>query len=287
MDIANDLNQPAFSISARTRRSHKVVYTAVFGAYDDISDVSADWDCDFICITDCHTLRARGWTQICIDSFDAEPAILNRYYKILAHRFLSRYKYSLYVDGHVVIKKDPSMLFDKYLTDFAIALPYHPERNCSYDEAQYCVETGLVTKADVEKQFSEYFSDGFQKHSGLTENGIILRDHNNSIIVSLMEAWWREYFLKLKRDQLSLPYLLWKKNIVIGRIEEGPRLSSEYFDLKPHKNRQVGFVRQLVWYIETHRHRNVAYRAAGKLVTFAHCLVTLFKTFLNSRAAPK
>lgn len=243
-------------------RSHRVVYTAVFGGYDNLSPVEPCGECDFICFTDSPSTGASGWEVRLIDHSGEPPALLNRKFKMLPHQILPQYSQSLYVDGHVVIRRCPLPLFDKYLSRGLVAIPIHQDRNCAYDEAKYCVEDGIASAALVQQQMSGYEAEGFPRRFGLTENGIILRRHNEPQVIRLMEAWWQEYIDKSRRDQLSLAYLCWKQHIAISPLEEGPRRSATFFTLRPHKWHATSLVRRVAWHLRAFKHRSLLHSAA-------------------------
>lgn len=248
--------------TAAIARKPRVVYTAVFGGYDEVAPVDPTCDCDFICITDSPSQVAPGWTVVVVDRAGEPPAMANRRYKMLAHRYFAGYDQSLYVDGRVEVRRCPRVLFDRYLGRFAIAIPMHADRDCAFDEAQYCVRDGLLDAAATERQLAEYAALGFPRNFGLTENNVVLRRHNDPDVVALMEQWWNEYSSKVRRDQISLPFLLWRHGIDVGEIEEGPRRTGRYFRLKPHARAQASWIKAVIWYITTNRRRNAAYRVA-------------------------
>lgn len=214
----------------------RVVYTAIFGGYDRLAPVAFDSECDFVCFTDDCGLVVPGWCVIPVapEEPGLPTAALNRIYKMLPHRFLVDYDQSLYVDGNIRLVADPSFLFDKYLTPAPIAIPRHRERNCAYQEAEYCVSVGMCRREEIERQLQAYRADGFPPQCGLTENSIILRNHRNSALLALMEAWWQAYCDGGKRDQISLPYLAWKHDIKISDIAEGVRVDDSVFTIGFH-----------------------------------------------------
>lgn len=212
----------------------KVVYTAVFGRYDNVSPVNPEWECTFICFTDSHELLSDGWIIVVVDTNGESPAQANRRYKMLPHKYFPDFDYSLYVDGNIRIVADPTPLFEKYMGDGLIAIPKHQDRNCAYVEAVVCIESGRVDKEITERQMLRYAKDGFPEKFGVTENGLMLRRHHDKNVIILMESWWNEYCGGARRDQLSLPYLIWRNNINIFEISEGPRISSKYFKLNLH-----------------------------------------------------
>ncbi len=259
---AAELEPQATDAASRAHRSTRVVYTAVFGKYDELAEVDTRCGCDFVCFTDDQSLVAPGWHKVLVDTQGDPPALSNRRYKMLPHHCLPQYTESLYVDGHVVVRRCPVPLFEKYLGAFVIAIPFHQDRRCAYEEAAYCVRDGLIDRAAAEEQLAEYEREGFPRGLSLTENNVILRRHHDPHVIRLMEFWWNEYRGKVRRDQISLPYLVWREGIEVKEIEEGPRLSGRYFRLKPHARQCQHWLKVLVWYITTNRRRNPAYTAA-------------------------
>ena len=218
----------------------KVVYTAVFGNYDQVPGVNPKWDCDFICFTDNPYFVSHGWRIVIIQLNNEDPAQANRRYKMLPHKYLLNYECSLYVDGNIKIVTDPSPLFKKYLSNGTIAIPAHPLRNCTYVEAQSCIDSQLVNKVEVELQMKKYADQGFPAYYGLTANGTILRKHFDKNVIDIMESWWKEYCSGVKRDQLSLQYIIWTKNINIISMEEMAWTKNKYFTITLHRTKKHG-----------------------------------------------
>lgn len=245
-----------------------VVYTGIFGGYDRLREPTESFDgCDFVCFTDDPTLNSAVWKVIYVPAEKIGSASLNRRYKILPHRYLSQYRYSLYVDGNIRVVGNPRKLVNKYLVRHCIAIPPHQDRNCVYEEAKACIARGVVHAPDVEAQIAEYAEDGFPKNMGLWENGILLREHHNSAIIQLMEDLWDAYTKKSKRDQIALSYLRWKNGVQIVDIAEGPRVSSKYFRIGLHAaDLDAGWVRKVSRYAVANRRRRLIYGAMAQLV---------------------
>lgn len=245
----------------------KVVYTAVFGNYDHVPAVNPEWDCDFVCFTDNPDLVSPGWQVVMVQLNDEPPAQANRRYKMLPHKYLLSYTHSLYVDGNITIVTDPSPLFNKYLHNNVIAIPKHQERNCAYAEARLCIEGRLVNREITEQQMMKYIADGFPEEFGMHENGIIFRRHYDKNVIDMMTSWWEEYCNGGRRDQLSLPYLIWKKNIGVFSMEETARNNNKYFRITLHSSlKRTSFVGRLVDYIGCNRHRNHFYKVVHRII---------------------
>ncbi len=242
------------------RTNRRVVYTAVFGNYDEVSPVQSCTGLDFLCFTDNPNAQPGGWRVVLVPTDPAGPALQNRHHKMLAHQHLAGYEESLYIDGHVILKQCPVVLFDKYLSAGSLAMPGHPDRHCAYEEARYCLADGKVQAGVISQQMADYEGAGFPRQQGLTENGIILRRHHEPAVVQLMEAWWQEYVARARRDQISLPYLAWKQGITISLINEGPRVDGRYFTLKPHSQRTRSAMHLWLWRLEAFKHRSWLHR---------------------------
>jgi len=251
----------------------KVVYTAVFGNYDDVFPVNSKWNCDFVCFTDNPSMVSPGWRVLLVQLNDESPAQANRHYKMLPHKFLQDYECSLYVDGNIKIVADPGVLFNKYLGKGVIAIPKHQDRNCAYAEARLCIEGGLVNKEVTEQQMSRYAADGFPEKFGMTENSIIFRRHHDENVMDIMEFWWEEYCSGGRRDQLSLPYLIWKHKVGVLEVVEGPRISTKHFEIDLHAiDKSKSFITRLARQANGKKHLTYYYLIISKVVSLVVAL---------------
>lgn len=256
----------------------KVVYTAVFGDYDHVPAVDVGWDCDFLCFTDNPELVSAGWQVMIVQLNGEHPAHANRRYKMLPHKYLPNYQRSLYVDGNIKIVADPSPLFRKYLDNGFIAIPKHQDRNCAYVEARLCIKEERVKEEITEQQMKRYAEDRFPREFGMTENGIIFRRHHDEHIIDIMVSWWGEYCSGGRRDQLSLPYLIWKYKIDVLEVAEGPRISANFFKIDPHAvDKAASLMRRLAKRADARKHLACHYLLFSK---FASVVVKIRDKFL-------
>jgi len=240
---------------------HRVVYTSVFGGYDLVHKVNSNWDCDFICFTDDPNCVGDGWDIVVVNLDGELPSVVNRRYKMLPHIYLSNYTESLYVDGSIYIVNNPSPLFDRYLINNKVCAPKHYERSCAYDEIIRCVECGLVTNVEAENQTNRYLRNGFPRGFGMTENGVLLRQHKDEMVIKLMNTWWKEYCTGIKRDQISLPYVSWNLDVEVYQMSESARNNNQYFRMAHHNfEKRISILGQVVDYIGCNKHRNFFYK---------------------------
>ena len=156
------------------------------------------------------------------------PFELNRKIKMLPHKYLINYDYTIYIDGLIEIIAPLSPLICE-MGNAGLGVHYHNQRDCIYDEAVMVKYAKKANMTIVEQQLNEYRSKGFPAHFGLYENTILIRDNNDRVIVNLMEEWWDEYKKYPTRDQLSLPYLIWKNKIDLDKIN----IMGNNLDLNP------------------------------------------------------
>jgi len=237
------MNEINFDI--KDKKYRLLVYTALFGDYDYLIDPREKFEgCDFICFTDQNQLKSDFWEIRLIDKCDLPLNMMNRKYKILPHLFIKSYERSLYIDPNIAILKNPKDLSDKYLNHLDFVVPKHFLRNCVYDEAKECIILMKDIKKNIKKQIQRYKEANFPAQFGLSENNILLRNHLKKSISILMESWWLELNKETKRDQLSLPFVMWKENRAYNFMAESARQDikgGRYFGWPaPHKDLTSG-----------------------------------------------
>ena len=232
-----------------------VVYTAIFGGCDDLLDPKFVPDnCDFVCFTD-SDFKSDIWDVRKVIPYYEQPVRNSRYYKTKPHIYLSEYEVSLWLDGTFIVEKDINELVDKYLSDVNMACFSHNNtaldpHDCLYYSADYILQLGEInSKKDPEKgiaaykddpkliknQIEKYRKEGYPENNGLVISGAILRRHNESDVVKVMEDWWKEIKYHSHICQLSLPYVFWKNNFKWNWID-GDIRNTDYF---PHQGKHT------------------------------------------------
>lgn len=227
------------------RRSTLVVYTCITDNYDDISEIATptyinpDWD--YVCFTDNRHDIENGQVGI----WEIRPLIFteldstrnNRWHKLHPHILFPDYKKSIYIDGNIdILSPYLFRVIDEIGGPFI--LPRHNERTCIYDEYKIILSELIDDYKKITQEESLIRKSGMPKKFGLTENNILYRRHDSKMIVSLMEEWWNMIIRYSKRDQLSLMWLLWKRDINPDNITfPNSRTLTEDFCVFPHKRR--------------------------------------------------
>ena len=217
-----------------------VVYTAIIGGYDTLNEPSYKPDgVDFICFTD-RDIESQVWDVRKVLPLYSDNTRTARKYKVLPHRFVSEYDYSIWIDGNFDVVGDFRQLIDDSLMKVYDHTSCYDSRNCVYEEANAIFrlgqEPGKKFKDNpftIKSQMERYISEGYPQNNGLLSSGVLFRKHNDSDVIKTMENWWTEIKYGSKRDQLSFNYVSWKNKFEFKYIHKDVR-HNEHFDMKKH-----------------------------------------------------
>lgn len=199
-------------------KNKKVVYTCISGNYDTLLEpefISEGFD--YVCFTD-QPFTSNIWKirPIPEELNNLSGVKRQRNIKINAHKYLSEYDFSVWVDANTTLKGDINKYVEKNCgeKDVVLWIGKHPSRDCIYKEGDMVVKIKYDTKENVDTQLNVYKKEGFPEHYGLPQSCIILRYHNDEQCKKLMETWWEQVEKYSHRDQLSFNYALWKNQDV-------------------------------------------------------------------------
>lgn len=193
-----------------------IVYTANYGGKDKMHTprVTRLWNKDlkFVYFTD-QAVESNVWDVRVIEYNHEDPNRIAKWYKLHSH-VLFPGEETLWVDSSMVVRKDPTKLFQGW--DDMI-LRNHPLRTNIYEEAEICIKEGLDAEA-VRRQILDYARGGCPKEAGLYINGILLRKPT-SVTADLNEQWWQQIEKWSNRDQISLPYVVWANGFSFKTVD--------------------------------------------------------------------
>jgi len=216
-----------------------VVYTCITGNYDSIKEpLYVNDKIDYYIITDMNVPSDSVWKKIDINSIktlqEYNAADKNRFVKFFPNVIFPQYDYSIYIDGVIQIVADLEPIVED-MGKCLLGVHRHNARNCIYDEAKAIIYAKRAPKDKVLEQTTRYKNEGYPQNNGLYENTILIRKHNDISCINLMKAWWEEYMISCKRDQLSLPYIIWKNKfnykdiyIIGNNLDKNPRFKRTY-----------------------------------------------------------
>jgi hypothetical protein len=184
----------------RPIKNKVVVYSSIYGNYDE-PKVQPLKDKPIL-FTD--KLESEDWEVRKVERKEVHPRMQAKYFKCMPHEVLDC-DVSIWIDGSATIKI-PN--FEKWCLDQLgnadIALIKHPERDCIYDEANFCQFMQKYQGVPVLEQVEEYRKQGYPAHSGLWACGLLIRRHNNKVR-QFNKLWWKHNKKYTYQDQLSFP----------------------------------------------------------------------------------
>lgn len=179
-----------------------ILYTVIFGVYDKFPDHALLPEIEYSCIAANDTEYNR------IDA--------SRYYKMMPHLIpgFKDYDISIYADGNFSIS-DPVKLLSlcKSLHEGPKSAIFfrHPDRQTPRQELIEVVRRGIVPPTEgiiAEKRMADH---GFYGNEyNLTENGFMIRKHNDPDLIKCEEFWWNEFMTGPRRDQISFQYSMYR-----------------------------------------------------------------------------
>ena len=216
-----------------------VCYTCITGNYDSLKQPKiVSPGIDFICFTDSCNIKQNGiWRMLPIPN---DIQYLNnvkkqRIVKICPHRYLKQYDTSIWIDGNIQVIGDLNEFIKQYdLNENPLYTRIHPRRNCIYDEAEACINISKDSRKKIESQVNKYRNDGYPKHIGMVETGIMLRRHNNIRCQMICNEWATELLNNSHRDQLSFNYVCWKNHYVPGILKNEFKINNKFFRISNH-----------------------------------------------------
>ncbi len=199
-----------------------VIYTCISGGYDTLKEPLLEFDnVAYICYTDdAAKIKKAEHTKWTIRQIPDH--ISEKYNKILTNRYLKMHPkelfpdadYAVYVDGNIGIQSFLGAYLVKTNISTGIAIFSHSQRQCAYAEALVCISRKKGSKEAIEHQMALYNKEGFPKDYGMYECTIIASDLQNTTSAEVFDQWWKAFLQsKSYRDQLSLPYVIWKSGM--------------------------------------------------------------------------
>lgn len=203
----------------RLRDKKIVVYTCITGGYDALKEPLLSFDnVEYICFTeDAARIQKAENTKWAFRQIPAHIAkeydrtLSNRYIKMHPKELFPDADYAVYVDGNIGIQSFLGTYLLQTKAKTGTAIFAHSQRQCAYVEANVCISRRKGSREAIERQMHSYEKAGFPQNFGLYECTIIATDLTNTLSAELLEHWWQEFVhSKSCRDQLSLPYVVWK-----------------------------------------------------------------------------
>lgn len=196
--------------------SHIAIYTVITGDYDTVKQpqVVMPEVGYFLFTNNISIVNSCGkigvWNVIFLDieterDCEINNILLSRKVKMLPHNYLPNgFDVSIYLDADMLITDDLTELIDNLDDNTSMVAFKHSHCHSVREEIDDLIGRGVVDKDMAESQWQRYVEWGFKDDIGITENGCLIRRHNEKYVVELMELWWQEFKNGCLRDQVSL-----------------------------------------------------------------------------------
>lgn len=206
-----------------------IVYTAMMGGIDRLQPPwgptekpDPPWDgVDFVRFHDVEMAVGatfhQGWENIWQNRIGHARTDAKRL-KILPPSYIwDNHDASIWVDHNIFFKKNPIELFN----DSLMRVFRHPYRTCITEEANVVKANNMDTSEKIDPQVGRYIDEEFPLHHALYAGCILVRKHIPEVR-RFCDLWWKEIENGSHRDQISLPYVIWKTGFPIDVIEKNP-----------------------------------------------------------------
>lgn len=227
--------------SLQEAKGRVCVYTTLFGDIDDLIPVLNPAEgVDYLCFTD-RPRKAVGWTQIVVDPQMGDNNLNAKVFKVLPHKYLQDYEYSMFVDANTVFLGRVNELIGMCMLGGDFVMWQHPLRDDPYVEVNAIIAHRRHAPEGVLEQMEHYAAEGLPTRTAMFEASFIWRKHMAPDVVAFMEKWWHEIDQFSKRDQLSLAYLVWKTGVrpTLLSPELGTSRANIFFFKASHRNGNV------------------------------------------------
>lgn len=189
-----------------------IIYTAISGDYEVLNDPEfIDDNCDYVCFTDNPNLTSTVWKVVLMEDSNLDNNRRAKKYKVLPHKYFPNYKYSFWIDASLTIKGSIREYLQSYVCNEMLCVVNNETKDI-YEEYKISNFQSRYPKYILKKQINNYKSKGFPKNYGIALTGVLFRQHNNPLIIKIMEEWWDEIIKYSTLCQLSFPYVTWKND---------------------------------------------------------------------------
>jgi hypothetical protein len=224
-----------------------VIYTCIVDDYDDLKEPKyISEGCDYVLLSD-KKPKDNGVFQF-IDVKDVVPEdirdshFINRYCKINADKIFPKYRYSIYMDGGLEITGDICKCTEHLNQKTGLGVAGENYYDSVFVEILKAAEGGRIEKEKAMEISKRYWNEGMPMHFVSFLCNVLVRQHNHPVCKKIMHEWWEETYKHTYRDQISLPYILWKNGIMkedIYRVCENgsPWNDSPYWNV-PHGHKK-------------------------------------------------
>lgn len=184
------------------------VVTAIFGQFDALIPIDETWraNADFFVVSDRNYEATSGWQKVHAPFHHEDPRRKARFVKLHLPTFFSAYDWVIWVDGNVMMCRNPEGIIEALDPDtFDFATYAHPERSGLLLEAAKCVQLGKDDFRIMAGHLQDNHAHPAFLDEGLYETMVMVLRPSSDAVRKMCAIWWRMLSRGSKRDQMSLP----------------------------------------------------------------------------------
>lgn len=200
-----------------------VIYSAVFGGYDDpqpylVSSFLRE-NVEFVWISDEKLKNGNCWETWYHPYYQTDDkykyAKTNRFFKLQPHKTdLIKSDINIYIDSNKrLFNIDMLLGYCQELWDnpnLDAIFCRHTERDTVAQEVREVARLRRDDPKLVMNQYKKYIKEGFPDDIPLIVASVQIRKTKAPDLQDMLDCWWNEVYNKSYRDQISMPYAIWK-----------------------------------------------------------------------------
>lgn len=132
--------------------------------------------------------------------------------KVLPQIYLPNYDYYIWQDSTHEVVTNPHYIVKYLLRGAEMGLFEHPQRDCAYKEAEELMKINYDSKYLINEMINFLREENYPKNNGLYELSTFITK-NSQLMFDANILWWELICKYSSRDQISLPYVLYKMKI--------------------------------------------------------------------------
>lgn len=118
--------------------------------------------------------------------------VLENWCKIMAHKLLKDYDYSIWVAPNITIVGDVARFCNVYGNGNSFLSFPSPMEDCIYEDMSITQMSTDDLNIMIRKMMLQYRKEGYPEHNGLIDGRVIVRNHKDEELCRIMEEWWKE-----------------------------------------------------------------------------------------------
>lgn len=219
-------------------RLRPVIYTAIFGGYDDVSFVPTQKQMEcyrFVLFSD-ELSHVNGWDVIKIPV--KNPVMCNRKLKMFPWLYLEE-RHTFYIDGSVFLGENFSTLFTSLINEkYVFAVQKHRGGGNIGTELIRCIDNGKLETTHIQN----FLDEQVDTTPLSVECGFIYRDADSKLVRVHAKSWWNFFKFKCPRDQLWVHQAAKETGLQIRILDSCFNDNNNYLKLRPHKYKKIKLV---------------------------------------------